>query len=581
MRRLNRLSTVSVVLCSCWMALGHAQQPEPTFRVASELVVIDLVAVDRQGRFISDLRPEEIEVKEDGKRQAVALLRLVGPPGAGATGTAAESAPAPPVTSATAPAPGSGAPAAASLRRLAVVVDTLSLPVDAVPRVRQSLLATIADLPDGLPVLVATIGPDLQITQPFTTDKTVLRQAVSALPTQLDPPAGLSRVFDAVDRLCAAAVDERRVVDAAIEAGEQMVTDAQARSAVSSEALAMLADRLGAFEGRKHLVLYSAGHAISPVTQAVDAVGAAVSACTGLDAMAVRRDVASALGRLTNRAASEGLRTAIDRANRAQVTFYTLDPAGVTTSAIMPSTRGTAQTGGRGPMIAFPGLRADAGRDYIEGLAVDTGGLTVTSNDMALVFRRAWEDASQYYLVGYPPPASKSTREVRKISVSVKRTGTSVRFRRGYIATPSTPAVASVSEAERAIEAAFASPAAFASDDIKVTATVQRQTLAVEVLVPLSAITFSKVAGRHAADFAVHALLQELAQPTAVTDIPGKDIALRLTPEEYARIAAAHNLRVVLTAPAPTREARLTVVVRDAGGWLGTRAVPCCPSPSL
>lgn len=575
MRRLIRFSAASLVAWSCWMAPGHAQQREPTFRVGSELVVIDLVAVDRQGRFISDLRPEEIEVKEDGKRQAVELIRLVGSPSAGATGSAAESAPALPVTS-TPPTPGGSAPAGAVPRRLAIVVDTLSLSVDAVPRVRQSLLATIADLPEGLPVLVATIGPDLQITQPLTTDRAVLRQAVSALPTQLDPPAGLSRVFDAVDRLCAAAVDQRRVVDAAIEAGEQMVTDAQARSAVSSEALAMLSDRLGAFEGRKHLVLYSSGHAISPVTQAVDAVGAAVSACTGLDAMAVRRDVASALGRLTNRAASEGLRTAIDRANRAQVTFYTLDPAGVTTSAIMPSTRGTAQTGGRGPMIAFPGLRADAGRDYIEGLAVETGGLTVKSNDMAVFLRRAWEDASQYYLVGYPPPASKSTREVRKISVSVKRPGTSVRFRRGYIATPSTPRVVPVSEADLAIEEALASPARFATDDIKVTARVERQTLAVEVLVPLTAITFSKVDGRHAADFAVHAALQALAPPTSVTDIPGKDIVLRLTPDEYARMASANNLRVVLTAPAPTRETRLVVVVRDAGGWLGTRAVPCC-----
>jgi len=206
--------------------------------------------------------------------------------------------------------------------------------------------------------------------------------------------------------------------------------DAQARSAVTSEALAMLAERLGVVEGRKHLVLYSAGHAISPVTQAIDAVGVAVAACTGLDAMVVRRDASSALGRLTNRAASDGLRTVIDRANRSQVTFYTLDPAGVTTSAIMPSSRRTAQTGGSGPTIAFAGLRADAGRDHVEGLAVETGGLTVQSNDMAAVLRRAWEDATQYYLVGYTPPAGQGKRDVRKISVSVKRSGVSVRFPR-------------------------------------------------------------------------------------------------------------------------------------------------------
>jgi VWFA-related protein len=554
------------------MSLSQAQQPEPTFRVASELVVIDLVAVDRQGRFISDLRPEEIEVKEDGKRQAVELLRLVGQPTASLSATGAPTPSKGDVPAATPPPPSESGQAPG--RRLAIVVDTLSLSVDAVPRVRESLLATLDDLPGALPVLIATIGIDLQVIQPFTTDRSALRRAVSALPTQLDPPAGVQHVFDAVDRVCAAAVDGQRVLDTAIEAGERLIIDAQTRSGVVSEALAALADRLGTLEGRKHLVFYSSGHAISPVTQAVGAVSAAVPPCTDRDVMQVRRDASSALGRLSNRSASEGLRIAIDRANRAQVTFYTLDPAGVTTSAIMPSTRGTAQTGGSGPLMAFAGLRGDAGRDYVEGLAVETGGLTIKSNDMAVVFRRAWEDASQYYLVGYPPPASNSKREMRKISVSVKRPGASVRFRRGYIATSSTPPIAPVSDGDRAIEAALADPARFASDDIRVTAMVERQTLAVEVLVPLTAITFSKVDGRHAADFAVHAVLQALAAPPSFMDIPGKDISLRLTPEEYARIASANNLRVVLTAPAPSGDAHLTVVVRDSGGWLGTRQSP-------
>lgn len=316
MRRVVRCGVTLAAFCASGCLVAHAQQPEPLFRVSSELVVIDLVAVDRQGRLVPDLRPDDIEVKEDGKRQAVQLLRLVGQP----------SSPAGPSPAATTTIPTSSTPSSPSAaaapgpwptRRLAIVVDTLSLTVDAVPRVRQSLLATIADIPEDLPVLIATIGPDLHITQPFTTDKALLRQAVSALPTQLDPPAGVARVFNAIDRMCAAAVDEVRVLATAIEAGEQMVTDAQARSDASSEALTILADRLGALTGRKHLVLYSSGHAISPVTQAIDAVGAAVAACTGQDAMVVRREASSALGRLTNRAASEGLRAVIERANRA------------------------------------------------------------------------------------------------------------------------------------------------------------------------------------------------------------------------------------------------------------------------
>lgn len=582
MRRVVRCGVTLAAFCASGCLVAHAQQPEPLFRVSSELVVIDLVAVDRQGRLVPDLRPDDIEVKEDGKRQAVQLLRLVGQP----------SSPAGPSPAATTTIPTSSTPSSPSAaaapgpwptRRLAIVVDTLSLTVDAVPRVRQSLLATIADIPEDLPVLIATIGPDLHITQPFTTDKALLRQAVSALPTQLDPPAGVARVFNAIDRMCAAAVDEVRVLATAIEAGEQMVTDAQARSDASSEALTILADRLGALTGRKHLVLYSSGHAISPVTQAIDAVGAAVAACTGQDAMVVRREASSALGRLTNRAASEGLRAVIERANRAHVTFYTLDPAGVTTSTIMPSTRGTAQTGGRGPIIAFAGLGSDAGRDYVEGLAVETGGLTVKSNDMAVVLRRAWEDATQYYLVGYPAPAAPGKNGVRKISVSVKRSGVSVRFRKGYIAAaapPATPFPPSRSEADRAIDEALASPARFANEGIVVTPTVKDGTLSVEVLIPHEVITFSQAAGRYEADFAVHGVLRESTSPPRTTDIPGKDIALRLTPEEHARITSATNLRVVLTASAPKATAHLTVVVRDATGWIGAREVPCCTSRS-
>jgi VWFA-related protein len=578
MDRKRLLSAVTFGMFSCCLAVGHAQQPEPSFRVSSELVVIDLVAVDRQGGFISDLRPAEIEVKEDGRRQTVQLLRLVGYTAPAPAAESSTPPDAPDTPSRTAPRSTTDRTGESVTRRLAIVVDALSLPVDGVPRVRESLLAAIADLPDDVLVLVATIGPDLQITQPFTTDKAVLRRAVSALPVQLDAPRGVSRVFGAVDRLCASAVDQRRVVEAAIEAGEELVIDAQARSAASSDALATVVDRLGAFEGRKHLVLYSSGHAMSPVTQAIDAVGAAVSACTGLDPMAVRRDASSVLGRLTNRAASEGLRDVIERANRSQTTFYTLDPSGITTSAIMPSTHGTAQTGGSGPLMAFAGLRQDAGRDYVEGLAAETGGLTVRSNDMAVVLRRAWEDASQYYLLGYPPPLANGKGDLRKIAVSVKRSGVSVRFRKGYIASLSATAAPPASDADRAIEEALASPARFADDGLVVRPTVQQDALSVEVLVPHAAITFSESSERYQADFAVHAVFRDAAQPATTTDIPGKDIALRLTPEQYARITAATNLRVILTTTAPKRDGRVTVVVRDAGGWIAAREAPCCAS---
>ena len=66
----------------------------------------------------------------------------------------------------------------------------------------------------------------------------------------------------------------------------------------------------------------------------------------------------------------------------------------------------------------------------MRGLADDTGGLTVTSNDLQAVVQKAVDDARQYYLIGYAPPDGK--RQFSTIKVSVKKSGVSVRYRRGY-----------------------------------------------------------------------------------------------------------------------------------------------------
>src|SRR5689334_14226215 len=117
MRRLFRVSALPLALAlwSCAAALGRAQQVEPSFRVSADLVVIDLVAVDREGRFIGDLRPDEVEVTDGRRRQAIQLLRRVGSPvspGAQPPGTAV---PAPDAV------PRTPLPAAPDPRRLAIV----------------------------------------------------------------------------------------------------------------------------------------------------------------------------------------------------------------------------------------------------------------------------------------------------------------------------------------------------------------------------------------------------------------------------------------------------------------------------
>ena len=45
------------------------KQPEYVYRTTTRLVILDVVATDAQGRTVSDLKPEEVQIFENGKEQ--------------------------------------------------------------------------------------------------------------------------------------------------------------------------------------------------------------------------------------------------------------------------------------------------------------------------------------------------------------------------------------------------------------------------------------------------------------------------------------------------------------------------------
>jgi VWFA-related protein len=65
------------------------QAPQPTFRVQVELVQVDVIATDAQGRPVDDLQKADFEVLEDGKPQQVATFERVNIPIAAAPDRAA------------------------------------------------------------------------------------------------------------------------------------------------------------------------------------------------------------------------------------------------------------------------------------------------------------------------------------------------------------------------------------------------------------------------------------------------------------------------------------------------------------
>ncbi len=118
-------------------ALGAgAQVPPPNAPRASEHLLIDVVAVDRKGLPVTDLRPGELEVWINGYRVPIESLRVVAP----ASGT------------------GEG-------RSLVIILDDMTLPPAVVPRAREAARHLVERMsPNDQIAIVRLNGPSMEPT---------------------------------------------------------------------------------------------------------------------------------------------------------------------------------------------------------------------------------------------------------------------------------------------------------------------------------------------------------------------------------------------------------------------------------
>jgi VWFA-related protein len=127
-------------------------------------------------------------------------------------------------------------------------------------------------------------------------------------------------------------------------------------------------------------------------------------------------------------------------ANRANVSFYTIDPRGLPAfdtpiNAALPLAADHAQLRNR--------------QESLRVLAINTDGLALlNSNDLRAQMRRMAEDLTSYYLMGYYSTNDKLDGKFRSIKVRSKRPGVEVRSRRGY----SAPTLEDVTKARAAAD---------------------------------------------------------------------------------------------------------------------------------
>ena len=110
---------------------------------------------------------------------------------------------------------------------------------------------------------------------------------------------------------------------------------------------------------------------------------------------------------------------AIDTAQRANVALYFVDPRGLIAGGVFPDSVFEATH-----QIDLAGA---------DEMARETGGATLRSNDLEGSLRRAVDESAAYYLLGYAP-ARAADGTWRKVQVRVSRKDAKVRARRGYYA---------------------------------------------------------------------------------------------------------------------------------------------------
>ncbi len=458
-RRAFRACTLASALLAATAALHGGQAPDTSqtspavkFRVGVDIVRIDAVVTDRDGRTVPDLTTADFQVRQDGKLQRVTYAQYM----------PVSSAPAPAAAAAAPGSPAAPAPAAPSAlsevkaeeiqRTLAIVVDDLGLSVESFQGMTRALHAFIdKDLaPSDLVAVVRTGGTGGGL-QPFTTDRRVLHAAIDELRWNGQSRVGVEPFL---------AVNSWKTFSGGGPAGG----DATKIDPDDFRALNQLRGSMSAAGTLGALNLVIRGTRELPGRKAVILVTEGFQLLDNVDGGLAETRTRSALDRVT------------DQATRAGVVIYTLDPRGLQTGGLLASDN--LKNMGSSGIQDFSLARTKFNRDTQEGmayLAEQTGGFAVlNTNDLGWGLGRIANDVRDYYVIGYEPAAGTFAHPgekpaLHKISITATRPGLKVKTRKEFLGVTDPPDATGPATPAQALIHAATSP--FGATEIALHAT--------------------------------------------------------------------------------------------------------------
>ena len=557
--------------------LARAQQPLPddgdVTQLSVTLVRVDAVVTDEKGNLVTDLEARDFEVFEDGKPQEITGFSFVSTVSGAAgdrpaTGTGA------------APSAPTGAPTAARGKRtIAFVVDDLFISAENYPKIKHAMreFVNARMQPGDLVAIIRTSG-DSAVLQQFSADKREVHAAIDRLhwnsrgfkgASTFSPPD--ESVLNNRPAFGGGRPQGRRFESYRLEQAKRL-SDAAERQRAQRLAVVMLGtlgetvESLDELPGRKSVVLFSEGFRVLSNEFVRNYDSGEGSRELNLDAYA---NVASGAG---DSGLLGFLRQVVDRANRAAVSIYAIDPRGITDPSFASAQNSTLVLD-RDQRDRLLGQQRDeylAASTALHFLADKTGGEVTSSNDPGFGIRRAIDDLAGYYAIDYIPEetfASKDKPVFHELSVRVKRPGLRVRARSGFYGVTDAALGTGRTLADR-VAHALASPLGSTEVLVRVSA----QCVSAETEKPtIRAVVHADVEGLTLADAAdggrqttINVVAVALAADGAVVAKAEKTHTLHLSAANLER-ARAEGLTFVVNLPASRPGTyRVRAAVRDA-----------------
>ncbi len=392
-----RISVLMLEFCLLCPSLPSQQPADYTFRVQTDLVLVNVTVRDKSGNFVRGLKPEDFIVVEDNKPQRVVSFD-VEDVDAVATQDVAQAKPLPSPLSQPANPAGATPSAANSAnefkdRRLIVLFFDLSaMQPDEIDRAVTSAEHYIdtqmapADL-----VSTVSLGSSLLVNQDFTSDHELLKKQLQTF------GSGGGQGFEE---------GTTGATEGTPDTGQAFTADDTEYNIFNTdrrlEALRSVAEKLSHLQQKKSLIYFS----------------------SGMDRTGIENQ-------------SE-LRAAINAAVRSNLAIYTMDLRGLQAivaggEAQNASLRGTSAYSGQSTINAMNSNFTT--QETLVTLANDTGGRAfLDSNDFTQVFKGVQQDTSTYYLLDYRSTNAARDGRYRHIVVKVNVPSVKIDYRRGYYA---------------------------------------------------------------------------------------------------------------------------------------------------